>query len=733
MENEHEKRPVPYRMIVCIAAVAVVLAIYVVRLVDWQVINGDTWVQKADYSTQTTVPMPASRGEILDSGGNPLAVNNTGYAIVFDWVYMKQSTNEETQRVENQTILRLIRLVEEKGGEWEDVLPVEYKDGGYVFKDGEDKEISTLKGKDYADVNAYATADLCMENLIKKYSVDSGYTPEEMRDIVSVRYNMTKNQFGVSAPYTFAQDVSDEVVAIVSENSQVLPGVSVQITTAREYAEPDLIPHIVGYLGKISEADDFDALEEKGYSYDDILGKGGIELAYEDQLRGKAGEKLIETTNTGALAGETVLKAPEAGNTIFLTINNRLQEVANASLAKNIQDTRAYGEHLCEINKDGRSEHHGEDCIAGGAVLMDVKTGAVLAAATYPTYNIQQFLDDSDYRSQLNTDNVNRPLLNRAFSGTFTPGSCFKPVIACAALEEHTITTATEVYCNHYYTRFTNGSTTNAPTCLGWHGVTNLNKAIAQSCNVYFFETGFQLGISNIDLYARRFGLGELTGIEIGESAGTLAGPESRAEAMKNNKNLNAWTAGETLNAAIGQSDNSFTPLQLCAYAATLANDGKRLKATIISKITDYTRSEVLYELEPTVLNEVGVSQENLSAVREGMKAVITEGSARATLSDYPVQIAGKTGTAETGGSDNVTFIGYAPADDPQVAIAVVLEHGATSSYCQYVVRDMLDAYFFGKAVDEDGNIYTPSGDAGGGDGTASGTSSGSSSGSGGE
>lgn len=711
MENENEKKRVPYRMIVCLAVVLVVVAVYIVRLIDWQIINGESWAKEADHSTQTTVVMPASRGEILDTDGNPIAVNDTGYAIVFDWIYMKQPTAEETQKVENQTILRLVQLVEEKGGEWTDILPIEYKNGGYVFKEGEDKEIATLKGKDYADVNDYATADLCMENLIKKYSVDSNYTPEEARDIVSVRYNMAKNNFGVSSPYTFANNVSDEVVAIVSENSQVLPGVSIQITTTREYADPDLIPHIVGYLGKISETDDFDQLKEKGYSYDDILGKSGIERAYEDELRGKAGEKLIETTNTGALASETVLKAPEAGNTVFLTINSRIQEVANASLAKNITATREYGEHLCEINKDGRSEDHGEDCIAGGAVLMDVKTGAILAASSYPTYDIQKFLDDSDYRSKLNTDNVNRPLLNRAFSGTFTPGSCFKPVVACAALEEGVINPSTIVTCNHYYTRFTNGSTTNAPTCLGWHGATDLNKAIAQSCNIFFFETGYQLGIDNINLYARRFGLGEKTGVEIGESEGVLAGPEYRAEAMKNNKNLNPWTAGETLNASIGQSDTLLTPLQLCSYAATLANDGKRLKATIISKITDYTRTEVLYELEPTVLNEVGVSQENLDYVQKGMEAVITDGSARATLSDYPIKLAGKTGTAETGGSDNVTFIGYAPADDPQVAIAVVLEHGATSSYCQYVVRDILDAYFFGKAVDEDGNIYMPSSD----------------------
>lgn len=694
-----EKRPRPaWRYVFCVVLLIAVFGAYVLRLYDWQIVNGDTWLTTADNSTQSTVKMTAARGEILDVNGEPLAVNRTGYAIVLDWAYMRLDTMAETVKQENETIHQIITLLDEHGEEWTDVLPIVWENGAYAFTPDSDKEIETLKGRDYADVNSYASADLCMESLIEKYSVE-GYTPEETRDIVSVRYNMTKNQFGISNPYTMADDVSLEIVTILSENTQKLPGVSIEVTTAREYQNTSLIPHIVGRLGKFSSMEDWqNNYQEKGYAFDDSIGISGIESAFEDLLRGKDGEKVVEITSMGSLASETVTQAPEAGDTIYLTIDKRIQEVVNASLAENITATRENGEYLNSINKDNRSQDHGEDCYAGGAVVMDVKTGAILAAGTYPTYDLILAQEDAAYYSSLANDTLGTPLVNKAFIGTFSPGSCFKPAVACAALEEGVITNSTVIHCGHYYTRFTNGSTTGAPTCLGWHGDVSLRSALAGSCNIFFFETGYQLGITAMNLYCQRFGLGVKTGIEIGESAGVLAGPGSR----------DVWYQGETLNAAIGQSDNAFTPLQLCTYAATLANNGNRPRATLVSKITDYTRETVKEEIALEIVENVGVSQENLDDVKEGMKAVITEGGARSTLGKYPIEIAGKTGTAQrTSGSDNVTFIGYAPADDPQIAFSVVLDHGSTGTYCQNVVRDILDAYFYDAEVCDDGQIRT--------------------------
>ena len=694
-----EKRPrSAWRYLVLTLLLIAVFGVYVLRLYDWQIVNGDTWLTTADNSTQSTVTMTAARGEILDVNGEPLAVNRTGYAVVLNWAYMRLSTMAETVKQENETIRQIITLLDQKGEEWTDVLPIVWENGEYVFLPDMDKEIETLKGRDYADVNSYASAELCMESLIAKYEVE-GYTPEETRDIVSVRYNMTKNQFGVSNPYTMAEDVSLEIVTILSENTQKLPGVSVEVTTTREYENTTLMPHIVGRLGKFSSMEDWlNEYQDKGYAFDDLIGISGVESAFEETLRGTDGEKVVEMTSMGSLASETVTKAPEAGDTVYLTLDKRIQEVVNKSLEENITATREYGEQQNAKNADGRSDAHGEDCYTGGAVVMDVKTGAILAAGTYPTYDLVLAQEDASYYASLANDTFGTPLVNKAFNGTFTPGSCFKPAVAAAALEEGVLTNSTVINCSHYYTRFTNGSATNAPTCLGWHGNITLRSALADSCNVFFFETGYQLGITAMNLYCQRFGLGVKTGIEIGESAGVLAGPNSR----------DTWYQGETLNAAIGQSDNAFTPLQLCTYAATLANNGDRPRATIISKITDYTREEVKEEIELEIVENVGVSQENLDYVKEGMKAVITEGSAKSTLGSYPIAIAGKTGTAErSSGSDNVTFIGYAPADDPEIAFAVVLDHGSTGRYCQYVVRDILDAYFYDAEVCEDGVIRT--------------------------
>lgn len=694
---EKQNRPLG-RYLFCILFLTVIFGLYLYRLYDWQIVNGDTWLTTADNSTQSTVAITAARGEILDVNGEPLAVNRTGYAIVLDWAYMRLDTMDETVKQENETIHQIITLLDEKGEEWTDILPIAWENGEYVFLPDMDKEIETLKGRDYADVNSYASAQLCMDSLIAKYEVE-GYSPEETRDIVSVRYSMTKNQFGISHPYTMAEDVSLEIVTILSENTQKLPGVSIQVTTTREYENTSLMPHIVGRMGKFSSMEDWEnTYKDKGYAFDDSIGISGIESAFEDVLRGTDGEKVVEITSMGSVASETVTKAPEAGDTVYLTIDKRIQEVVNKSLEENILATRENGEHQNSINADGRSDAHGEDCYTGGAVVMDVKTGAVLAAGTYPTYDLIQAQEDAAYYSQLANDTLGTPLVNKAFMGTFTPGSCFKPAVACAALEEGVITNSMIITCNHYYTRFTNGSSTGAPTCLGWHGAISLRSALADSCNVFFFETGYQLGITAMNLYCQRFGLGVKTGIEIGESAGVLAGPGSR----------DTWYQGETLNAAIGQSDNAFTPLQLCTYAATLANNGERPRATLISKITDYTREEVKEEIELEIVENVGVSQENLDYVKEGMKAVITEGSAKSTLGSYPIAIAGKTGTAErSSGSDNVTFIGYAPADDPQIAFAVVLDHGATGRYCQNVVKDILDAYFYDAELCEDGVIRT--------------------------
>ena len=690
------------RYLICGIIFVVVMFVYLLRLADWQIVKGDEFLEQANQTTSVKVKMDAARGEIVDTNGVALAANKTGYAIVFDRAYMTRGT-------ENNTILTLIRLLEGRGEEWTDELPITLDaNGTYQFIEGMDKEIAALKSKNFLNVNSYTTAEECMAWLAGEdwYNV-TGLSREETLKVVSVRYNMTKSGFSVSTPYTFAPDVSIDTVSIIRERSQTMPGVSVKITTVRNYGEPTLMPHILGRYSSIT-AEEYEQKKDEGYAYNDLIGHGGIEGAFEDELRGESGEKVVETTSKGGTASETVTKAPVSGNTVYLTLDSRIQKVAMTSLAKNVQELQKNAKAQAAAGKS----NVGEDCLGGGAVLIRLSDFAVLAAATYPTYDITK-LTDPTYLASLNTDPAT-PLINRAFNAAYEPGSCFKPAVASAALQEGVITNTTSINCKHWYERF---APSYRPTCLHWHGPTTLSKALAQSCNVYFFETGYQLGITNMNLYCKRFGLGEATGIEIGESTGNLASPESREASGQ------TWVGGDTIQAAIGQSDNLFTTLQLATYVSTLANDGVRLKTHIVDKITDYSRQNILFQTETEQLDDVGVSKENFALVKAGMRQVISspQGTAYSVFKNYSIPVAGKTGTAQTNTSDNVSFIGFAPYDNPEVAVAVMLEHGSNGRYSMQVAKDLLDAYFYGTSVDESGNIVFPSAN---GDGASSGTAS---------
>ena len=694
------------RVLSCGLIVSIIMIVYVLRLMDWQIVKGASFLEQSNKTRPATVTMDAARGEILDENGVSLAVNKTVYAIVFDKAFMPIDS-------QNKTILQLTKLLTKRGEKWTDVLPIKLNaKGQYEFITGMEKDVTTMKSKNYLNMNSYASADQCMAEMVKKYEM-TGYSPADTRAIVAVRYNMTKTAFGLSAPYTFAPDVSQATISIISENSHLLPGATAKVTTMRQYPNGSLLPHVVGTIGSISQ-DEYDTLKDKGYAFNDRLGKSGIEQAFESMLRGKAGEKTVETTDTGSFASETVTTPPTPGKSVYLTIDSKIQSVLNVSLAKNILATQAKGRELSASNYKGTSSMHGEDCIAGAAVVLRVKDFAVLAASTYPSYDLTEYLTDTNYYTSL-IQNKAKPLINRAFNGAFTPGSVVKPYVALAALQENAITTSTRLLGNSVYTRF---SDIGLPLgSIGNYGMITCNYAIQKSSNSFFYEVGYRLGITNMNLYAKRFGLGVKTGIELSESAGILAGKAQRAAAGRQ------WYDADTVEAAVGQADNQFTPLQLATLAATIANNGNRLKTHVVDKVTDYTRKTVVTQTAPETLDNVGVSQANLDYVKQAMRSVATAGTAATTFKDYGIAIAAKTGTAvRTPHSDNVVFIGYAPYDNPQIAVAVVLEYGATSLYPNTIAKDIFDAYFFGKTVDASGNLVMPSASN-----TASSNSSGSS------
>ncbi len=688
------------RYIFCIAVLFLVFCVYGLRLIDWQIVNGKEILEESTKTNTSAVKMEAARGEILDANGVPLAVNKTGYSIVFDKVYM-------TAETQNKTILQLISLLDKRGEEWEDVLPIQTDAAGtYSFIPGMEDEAEALKKDSSIRLNSYSTADECMKTMVELYDCE-GYSPQDTRDIVSVRYNMAKLGFSVSSPYTFARSVSADTVGIVSENKQNLPGATIQITTERDYPNGTIAPHIVGTMGFISQEEynsykasgnTYSLDNVSGYSYTDRIGKSGVEGALEDQLRGKNGKKVIETTRTGSLASSTVMEAPVAGNTVYLSIDSRLQAVAQASVAKNVQAAQEYGKDM--VAKKGGSGY-GEDCTVGAAVILDVKSFKVLAAATYPNYDLQKYTSDTDYRRALLVDETN-PLYNSAFLGAFMPGSSFKPVVACAALQEGIITPSSTYFCNHTYDFWDDYR----PTCMGYHGNLNVIGALQKSCNLYFFDAGRRLNIKNMELYAQRFGFGQKTGLEVNEGVGLISSPEERE------KRGGVWNGGDVVQAAIGQADDASTPIQLATYVATLVNGGERLKTSVVDKITNYTRDQIVQQAEPEVRDNIGVSQENIDIVKAGMRAVCQPGgTAAATFSNYGIAVAGKTGTAQVPPhSDNVVFVGFAPYDDPEIAIAVVLQYGATSKFSNAVAKDLFDAYFYGTAVDAAGDIVKPVG-----------------------
>lgn len=678
MDEEEKKSSGKGRFLFAALVIAAIGVVFVLRLVDWQVKNGAKWLQQASQAGSDTVKMDAARGEILDCKGNGLAINESGYAIQFNAAKLDEKT-------ENKTILTLIKLMNSRKEKWTDSLPIRLTSGGkYEFLPGKDSEITYLKSKDYLHMNSYATADECMQQMIDKYKC-TGYSPEDTRSILSVRYNMTKSGFSVSQPYIFATGVQQATVAIISENSFYLPGVETKITTVRKYPNGTLLPHILGTVGAISP-EEYNALHKtKDYALDARIGKSGVEQAYEDWLRGKPGEKSVRFKPDGSYASESVTKQPSSGDTVYLTIDSNLQKVINASLAKHVTEARTQGK--------------GTDCHAGAAVVLRVKDFAVLAASTYPSYDSNKYTNDPNYYSQLLKD-TSKPLINRAFDGVFTPGSVFKPSVALAALQEGAITNSTTFYCGGVFVL-------NDLRLRCWnhagHGTISVQSALAESCNVFFCNTAFHTGISAMNLYAKRLSLGQKTGIEIGESTGTLAGPAERKEAG------GIWTAGDTCQAGIGQSDNMLTPVQLATMCATIANNGIRLKTHIVDKITDYSRTKTVYKTPATQVDTLGVSQENLGYVKSGMRAVATRGTAASTFANYGIAVAGKTGTGQTGnGSDNVSFIGFAPYDNPQIAISVMLEHGAGSAYSNAVAKDIFDAYFYGLTVDANGNLVFP-------------------------
>jgi len=658
---------------VCIAGVLLT------RLASLQLVPAENTGLASEAVETRTYNESTARGEILDRNGNRLISNALGFSVEFDYYEWDKSR-------QNEVISSVLTLLREQGVEYRDSLPLSNGSGGVISYTYEGEDSSGRHDVDrYLKANPKwpgdPSAEALLELMCEKYKVDDSLSLMEKRSVVGVRYEMEQSQFSAfNNPFVLLSDVDMEMVGKLSERCSLFPGVTIGVKSTREYST-DFAAHILGRTGKIF-AENYDEYKDLGYPKNAVVGIDGAEKAFEPYLRGIDGTKVVEVDRWGSILSEFYSEDPKPGNNVFLTLDLGMQEVAENALAKTLEDIKAKGEK----SKD----KEGADVEGGSVVVMDVRTGEILAMASYPTYSLKTF--NADYSSLL-LDKLT-PMLNRSIAGAYPPGSTFKMATALAALEEGTITPDTKIRdmgVFHFYDY--------SPACWLWneqhrtHGLINVSEAIKYSCNYFFFDVASRLNIENLNKYASALGLGQKTGIELaGERAGNLAGPESRAA-----KGGGPWNAGETLQAAIGQSEQQFTPLQLVSYVSTIVNGGTRYQPHLLYKVENYSYADTVEQTAPSVLKKLDISASALKAIREGMLGVTTEdGTASSVFRGYPVKVGGKTGSAQTraGRSSHGIFVSFAPYDDPEIAVCVVGEYAGTGGSVAPVCLAVYDYYF---------------------------------------
>ena len=654
------------------AIIGLLLAVFAgfgITLFTVQIVHGEEIALRGTLS-QSTAPIPAARGVILDRNGLPLVTNEPSLSVVFEAPFFP---GEGPAR--NELLASLIQLFEENDLEWIDQLPIALdKDGANpsFIEDRKDsaRDIALLKSGDFLDVNEYATAGDCMEQLVRKCGLEE-YDAAAARKIGSVQFNMFRLQFSGSNPYTFAKEATDKVKSKIMENSAFYQGVETVLVPVRSYVYPTVAPHIIGRVGSISRQD-YEAHKDEGYKLNDEFGDFGIERAAEPWLRGTAGTKTVTRSHAGETSTE--IQPAEQGDTVVLTIDKDLEAL--------IQDV--FPKYMAEAS----SQRFSDIPIAGAVVAIDVRTFEILACVSYPGFDITRYaMDISDF----NKDET-RPLFNRALEGQYEPGSTGKISVALAALQERAITEGSTVFCNGTY-RYLDHSF-NCPQVYMHPGVNvNVTRAIVDSCNCFFYDMGRRLGFRQINAYRQAMGLGQKTGVELPEKAGVMDSPDYRTAHGQQ------WYAGNNILTAIGQG-NLFTPVQIAVYAATVANGGDRYQARFIRSVRKAGTNEVVENFAPKLLNNTGVEKQYYELVRRAMRDMANNprSSPLRYFKDLPVQVACKTGTSQVYRNgkkyNHGIFISFAPYDNPEIAVIAVGEGCRSAMPVIPTVRDVYQYYF---------------------------------------
>ena len=652
------KKELAFRIKILSAFIGVVFLLFVTKLVQYQIIEGKEHFESSNTSVVFEQTLSASRGDIVDKYGTPFASSQVVFNVTLNRAYLK---GEQL----NQMIIKALEILEENGEKVNDILPLE-KEAPYTFTNSESTEVDWVRKT--LELNIYATENDILEKLAERYDLQD--VPRDMwRKVGGIRYTMEREGYSLSTPFTISKNVSEKTVAVITENSRQLSGIEIYDTSERYYENGELLPHILGTVG-IIWAEEYAELKDQGYKMTDTLGKSGLEKLYESYLKGLDGSVQIERNLYGEITNKEIIDPPTEGNTVKLTIDYQLQEKLTELL-----------EHQMDVLHQ-KETLWGKEAEGISAVVIDTKTGGILAAANYPNYDLTLYNKNySEYASD-----PNNPLFNRVTQGVYRPGSVFKCAVAFAALQEGIIEEDTKYTCTGKYMYYAPSYT---PSCANGraHGTINVKDALEVSCNCFFFDLGRQLGIDKLNEIANFMGMGVKTGLEISERTGVISNPDY-TESLGGE-----WYVGNVIQAAIGQLDTAITPVQLATYAATIANEGRRLNTHIVESIVS-TDGETVYETPITVLSTLEDKNNAFEVVEKGMLQASQYGSARTFLSGLPYGVASKTGTAQVGAYYNATMMAYGPTEAPEIAVAIIAEKAGNGYYLAETVKGIFEEYY---------------------------------------
>lgn len=645
------------------------------QLFNLQIIHGAEYREQSNNRLTRESNLEAARGSILDNSGNELAGTSMGFSLELYKTKMDNTTL-------NNTILKIVNVLESNGDTYVDSFPISVNP--FQFNFSSEEKLARWKKNNKLDENI--TAEEAFYKFKEKYKIENDNI-DEIRKIIAIRYEISQKGYSSIRAITLCKNLSRQSVLVFNERSSEFLGVNVVVEPVRNYDSGTLAAHIIGNIGQISENEL--ATRKDTYDMDDIIGKNGIEYACEEYLKGEDGIKQIDMSVDGTVNDEYITQEAIKGCDVVLTIDANLQKATEEALVQTID----------KIRNGGFAGRY--DANAGAAVVMNVKTGEILAMASYPTYSPQDFVGGisnskwAEYR-----DNVYKPLRNKALQDAYAPGSIFKMVTAIAGLESGVTNTSERIYDTGIYPKYTN------PKCWYYtdyhrgHGSLNVSDAIKKSCNYFFYTIGDRMGIDTLERYARYFGLGNKTGIELpSETSGYVA--------SRNTASGQPWYGGQITSASIGQGDNQYSPLQIAKYISMLTNGGEVVNPTIIKTIiradgTEVPKSEYQQKIDEklgitrTETESLEINQDNLNAVLEGMRSVAMEGGGTAynIFRTFEIEIGGKTGSAEAGRNVNAWFAGFAPFDDPEIAVVVFIENGGHGNYSGEAVRNIMNQYF---------------------------------------